>query len=89
MDEDHTMGNALRYMLMKELPHPSENKIHLRVQMQEHTVSAVDALRDALEQLDHVFSTIEERYLESKSAGHVSKEAAPPPCVPLRTPFSA
>ncbi|WFD21487.1 RNA polymerase subunit AC19 [Malassezia equina] len=98
MDEDHTMGNALRYMLMKDprvefcgytLPHPSENKIHLRVQMQERTVSAVDALRDALGQLDTVFSTIEERYRESQAAGHVSKEPAPQPSVSLRTQFSA
>jgi len=42
LEEDHTLGNALRYMLMKDprvefcgytLPHPSENKIHMRVQM--------------------------------------------------------
>ena len=54
-EEDHTLGNALRYVLMKECvcathrstdpdspkvefcgysaPHPSEDKIHLRIQM--------------------------------------------------------
>ena len=40
-DEDHTLGNALRYMLMRipdtefcgySIPHPSENKLNLRLQ---------------------------------------------------------
>ncbi|KAJ3047410.1 RNA polymerase subunit AC19 [Rhizophlyctis rosea] len=40
-DEDHTLGNSLRYMIMKNpavafcgyaLPHPSEYKINLRIQ---------------------------------------------------------
>ncbi|WFD18392.1 RNA polymerase subunit AC19 [Malassezia caprae] len=85
IDEDHTMGNALRYMLMKD-PRVEFCGYTLTT---ERTVSAVDALRDALEQLDHVFSSIEDRYRESQSAGHVSKEPAPQPSVPLRTQFSA
>ncbi|CEL57983.1 DNA-directed RNA polymerases I and III subunit RPAC2 OS=Schizosaccharomyces pombe (strain 972 / ATCC 24843) GN=rpc19 PE=2 SV=1 [Rhizoctonia solani AG-1 IB] len=41
MNESHTIGNSLRWMLMKNpkvefcgysVPHPSENKIHLRIQ---------------------------------------------------------
>ncbi|KAJ3487320.1 hypothetical protein NLI96_g3614 [Meripilus lineatus] len=41
-NESHTIGNALRWMLMKNpkvefcgysVPHPSENHIHVRVQM--------------------------------------------------------
>lgn len=126
-------GTRTCFLTDARLPHPSENKIHLRVQMQgtcrrpvpegmtlyppepcaegglythfqlfllidcwrrnrltsERTVSAVDALRDALGQLDTVFSTIEERYRESQAAGHVSKEPAPQPSVSLRTQFSA
>ncbi|KAJ3352100.1 DNA-directed RNA polymerases I and III subunit RPAC2, partial [Entophlyctis luteolus] len=40
-DEDHTLGNSLRYLLMKNprvsfcgysLPHPSEYKVNLRIQ---------------------------------------------------------
>ena len=40
IDEDHTLGNALRYMLAKRddvelvgysIPHPSENKLNLRI----------------------------------------------------------
>ena len=39
-DEDHTLGNAIRYMLVKRkdvefcgytIPHPSENKMNLRL----------------------------------------------------------
>jgi DNA-directed RNA polymerases I and III subunit RPAC2 len=39
--EDHTLGNALRYVLAKQpstdfvgynIPHPSEHKIHMRIQ---------------------------------------------------------
>jgi len=41
LEEDHTLGNALRYVLMKKkdvefcgysIPHPSENKMNLRLQ---------------------------------------------------------
>lgn len=40
-DEDHTLGNALRYVLVRtpkvdfagySVPHPAENKLHIRVQ---------------------------------------------------------
>ena len=39
VDEDHTLGNSLRYVIMRDpstafcgytIPHPSENKMHLR-----------------------------------------------------------
>ncbi|KAL4401476.1 RNA polymerase subunit AC19 [Malassezia pachydermatis] len=91
------MGNALRYMLMKDprvefcgytLPHPSENKIHMRVQMQENTVTAMVAMRDALDELDRVFTTIQDKYQASISSG-MEREEAPKPSVPLRTEFSA
>ncbi len=43
------------------IPHPSENKLHLRIETRE--MSAVDALREGLEQLqslsDHVLETFE------------------------------
>lgn len=88
--EGHTLGNALRTLIMKKymilnyffvwhlsiflrhhspdvsfcgytIPHPSENKLHLRIETIE--MSAVDALREGLEQLqslsDHVLETFE------------------------------
>lgn len=69
--EDHTLGNALRYILMKNpdvafcgysVPHPSEHKINLRIQT--NGVPATDALRKGLEDLhslcDHVMHTFQE-----------------------------
>lgn len=54
----------------------------------EHTVSAVDAFRDAIANLDHVFATIRERYDESLASGDVQKETVPPPAVSKRPEFS-
>ncbi|CAG8469023.1 11665_t:CDS:2 [Ambispora gerdemannii] len=58
-DEDHTLGNTLRYVIMKNphvdycgysIPHPSEAKLNLRVQTSEKT-DAVEALKKGLEDL--------------------------------------
>ncbi|KAK9870321.1 hypothetical protein WA026_006407 [Henosepilachna vigintioctopunctata] len=57
-DEGHTLGNALRYMIVNNpnvqfcgytVPHPSESKMHLRIQM--FKGRAVDALKKGLEDL--------------------------------------
>ncbi|WFD39334.1 RNA polymerase subunit AC19 [Malassezia japonica] len=97
MDEDHTLGNALRYMLMKDprvefcgytIPHPSESKIHMRIQMYENTTTAVEAFTDAIANLDHVFDTIQDRYTKSLDSGEVQKEAVPPPSISRRPEFS-
>ncbi|PWZ03181.1 RBP11-like subunits of RNA polymerase [Testicularia cyperi] len=85
MEEDHTLGNALRYMIMKDPrvefcgysnPHPSENKIHLRVQMYGEG-SALDALRDAIENLDQLFAAIGDAYDASLGAGNYETFAEP------------
>ncbi|KAF7763485.1 hypothetical protein Agabi119p4_8022 [Agaricus bisporus var. burnettii] len=64
-DESHTMGNALRWMLMKNpkvefcgysVPHPSENVINVRIQMYDN-ISSFDALISALDNLDHLCET--------------------------------
>ncbi|KAJ3413796.1 RNA polymerase subunit AC19 [Chytridiales sp. JEL 0842] len=58
-DEDHTLGNSLRYLLMKNpdvsfcgysLPHPSEYKINLRIQTNGE-ITAAQALNKALDDL--------------------------------------
>ncbi|PFH49573.1 hypothetical protein AMATHDRAFT_76126 [Amanita thiersii Skay4041] len=76
-DESHTIGNALRWMLMKNpkvefcgysVPHPSENVINVRIQMYDH-LSSLDALISALDNLDNVCNSIEEKYLNSLRAG--------------------
>src|SRR3989338_4552020 len=70
-DEDHTIGNLLRYMLMKNpavefasytVPHPSERRIHVRIQTSEPH-AAFDVLREALRSIvgvcDQVRATFE------------------------------
>nr|SVE94028.1 EOG090X0LBP [Scapholeberis mucronata] len=76
--EGHTMGNALRTLILKNpdvifcgytIPHPSENKLHLRIETRE--LSAVDALTKGLEQLqslsDHILETFETAVTDYKS----------------------
>ncbi|KAI8819869.1 DNA-directed RNA polymerase [Fimicolochytrium jonesii] len=71
--EDHTLGNSLRYMIMKNpavefcgysIPHPSEFKIHLRIQT-DGTMTAAQALDKGLDDLvsltEHVLTTFEEK----------------------------
>jgi hypothetical protein len=45
-------------------PHPSEDKIHLRIQMYD-SLSAVDCLRKALGNLRDLFVSIQTKYSES------------------------
>ncbi|KAJ9105330.1 hypothetical protein QFC21_001698 [Naganishia friedmannii] len=68
--EDHTLGNALRWMIMKNpdvefcgysAPHPSEPKIHLRIQMYDN-LSAITCLFEALANLRTLFTSIDEAY---------------------------
>lgn len=57
--EDHTLGNALRYMIMKNpdvelcgysIPHPSEAKMNLRIQTYDGT-TVYDALERGFDDL--------------------------------------
>merc|ERR1719497_305771 len=67
--EDHTLGNALRYMLMKNpdvefagytVPHPSEPYMNVRVQTHDG-VKADECVKEALTNIsavcDHVLKT--------------------------------
>uniref|UniRef100_A0A670K5I3 DNA-directed RNA polymerases I and III subunit RPAC2 n=1 Tax=Podarcis muralis TaxID=64176 RepID=A0A670K5I3_PODMU len=69
-NEDHTLGNSLRYMIMKNpevefcgysITHPSERKINLRIQTK--GLPAVDVFQKGLEDLrgvcQHVLSKFE------------------------------
>ncbi|KIM91668.1 hypothetical protein PILCRDRAFT_810952 [Piloderma croceum F 1598] len=69
-DESHTIGNALRWMLMKNpkvefcgysAPHPSENHIQVRIQMYDK-LSSLTALLTALTDLDSLCETVENAY---------------------------
>ncbi|KAL5012754.1 hypothetical protein ScPMuIL_011305 [Solemya velum] len=76
-DEDHTLGNALAYMVLKNpdvqfagysVPHPSENRINLRIQT--NGAQATDVLQKGLTDLnkccEHVLKTFETRAKEYK-----------------------
>lgn len=69
-DEDHTLGNALRHVLMRRsevsfcgytVPHPAEPKMHLRLQTIESSTTHA-TLRKALEDLKALGSHIEETF---------------------------
>ncbi|XP_043983448.1 DNA-directed RNA polymerases I and III subunit RPAC2 isoform X3 [Gambusia affinis] len=77
-DEDHTLGNSLRYMIMKNpevefcgytITHPSESKINFRIQTR-GGVPAVEPLRSGLNDLhdvcQHVLNTFQARVAEFK-----------------------
>lgn len=69
-DEDHTLGNALRYVLMKNpdvefcgysIPHPSENRMNIRVQTTGKSAAQLfqKAIRDLRDMADHIRSTFQ------------------------------
>ncbi|PKA60200.1 DNA-directed RNA polymerase II subunit RPB11 [Apostasia shenzhenica] len=76
-DEDHTLANAVRFVLNKDprvefcgysIPHPSENKVNIRVQTTGDP--AKDVLKDSLHTLilmcKHVRSTFDEAVTDFK-----------------------
>ena len=95
-NEDHTIGNSLRYILMKKLvvvysiicvldnndnmyspqvefcgysiPHPSEPKVNLRIQMYDN-LSSLEALFKGLEDLESLFDSIQNAYNKNLSKG--------------------
>mmetsp|Transcript_7862 Transcript_7862/g.26271 ORF Transcript_7862/g.26271 Transcript_7862/m.26271 type:complete len:100 (+) Transcript_7862:154-453(+) len=84
VNEDHTLGNAVRYMLNKNpnvsftgysVPHPSEELVNIRVQTTGQ-VSASHAMRESLTGLkvicDHVgetFTASVDEFRERKAEG--------------------
>ncbi|KAF4715619.1 DNA-directed RNA polymerases I and III subunit RPAC2 [Perkinsus olseni] len=69
-NEDHTLGNSVRYVLSKNpkvdfagysVPHPNEPFVNIRVQTYPGT-TADDAMIWALEELDVMFNTIQKKY---------------------------
>ncbi|OZJ03822.1 hypothetical protein BZG36_03819 [Bifiguratus adelaidae] len=75
-DEDHTIGNALRYMIMKNpkvdycgysIPHPSEAKLHIRIQTIPGT-TAYEALEKGLSDLIDLCGVVNEKFKENLEA---------------------
>ncbi|KAK6462447.1 hypothetical protein DFJ63DRAFT_156705 [Scheffersomyces coipomensis] len=77
IDEDHTLGNAIRYIIMKNpevefcgysIPHPSENKLNIRIQTYGN-ITALEALHQGLDNLAELCTVIEDRFSEKIEAG--------------------
>ncbi|KAG8448363.1 hypothetical protein GDO86_015448 [Hymenochirus boettgeri] len=85
-EEDHTLGNSLRYMIMKNpevefcgysITHPSESKINFRVQTR-NGIPAVEPFRRGLNELmevcQHVLNTFEASVKDYKDKGEAAME---------------
>jgi len=68
--EDHTLGNAVRYMVMKNVesdfcgysvPHPSEDVINVRVQTKKGS-TAIDVLTKSLDDIAAACDVIERKF---------------------------
>lgn len=80
-DEDHTLGNALRYIIMKNpevefcgysIPHPSENKLNIRIQTYGN-ITAIEALHQGLDNLSELCTTIEEKFADKIEQGNFKR----------------
>ena len=77
-NEDHTLGNTLRWMLNKKesvllagysVPHPMERKVNVRVQTLKPTTAQTamrDALLDCVSVCEHVCDTFDEAIENAK-----------------------
>lgn len=72
LEEDHTLGNPLRYIIMKNsqvefcgysIPHPSENLLNLRIQTYGE-ITAVEALQKGLADLMDMCDAVEEKFTD-------------------------
>jgi len=84
--EDHTLGNALRYLIMKNpdvefcgysIPHPSESVMNLRIQTWDN-VSVYDVLRKGLSDLTDLCDVVEDKFTVARNefnAAHPAREA--------------
>ncbi|CAK7273505.1 RNA polymerase subunit AC19 [Sporothrix epigloea] len=82
LEENHTMGNALRFIIMKNpdvefcayaIPHPSEAKMNIRIQTYEGT--AIDALEKGLRDLQDLCDVVGEKYWEARNQYVEASEA--------------
>jgi len=75
INEDHTLGNALRHMVSKNpdvefcgytIPHPAENKMHLRIQTYDNA-DAQKVLEKGLDDLIALCDTVLEKFEEAEA----------------------
>ena len=68
-NEDHTLGNILRYMLMKDpntlfcgysIPHPSEDIMNIRLQTKEKNTNEV--MENAMNRVDEISDILSNKF---------------------------
>ena len=68
-NEDHTLGNILRYMLMKDsntlfcgysIPHPSEDIMNIRLQTKEKSTNEV--MENAMNRIDEISDILSNKF---------------------------
>jgi len=74
-DEDHTLGNALRYIIMKNpdvefcgysIPHPSEALMNIRIQTYKGT--AREALEKGFDDLEGLCEVVADTFTRARNA---------------------
>jgi len=79
--EDHTLGNALRYVIMKNpqvefcaytIPHPSEPKMNLRIQTYDST-DVFEVLEKGLDDLKDLCDVVMEKFTAAKAEFEMNK----------------
>ncbi|KAK3302480.1 DNA-directed RNA polymerase [Chaetomium strumarium] len=74
LNEGHTLGNALRYVIMKNpdvefcayaIPHPSEAKMNVRIQTFEGT-TAIQALEKGLRDLQELCDVVSDKFIDAR-----------------------
>ncbi|KAF2114749.1 DNA-directed RNA polymerase I and III 14 KDA polypeptide [Lophiotrema nucula] len=82
--EDHTLGNALRYIIMKNpdvefcgysIPHPSENKMNLRIQTYDN-VSVYTVLDKGLDDLMDMCDVVIDKFTIARDDFNAQKQNA-------------
>lgn len=75
-NEDHTLGNALRHILMQRtetdfcgysVPHPYEPKMNIRLQTVDG-VPAIEALKGGLKDLEEVANVLDDAFVSALNA---------------------
>ncbi|KAK6077821.1 hypothetical protein SCUP234_00982 [Seiridium cupressi] len=75
LEEGHTLGNALRYIIMKNpdvefcaysIPHPSEAKMNIRIQTYD-TTTATAALAKGLKDMEDMCDIVEEKFWAARN----------------------
>lgn len=75
-NEDHTLGNAMRHILMQRpetdfcgysVPHPYEPKMNIRLQTI-NNVPAIEALKGGLKDLEEVANVLDDAFVSALNA---------------------